>query len=520
MPDPTHTRPRSWIDDDRMFAALLTLIFLAAALFNVSHHVMWRDEIRWWQIATYSPTFRDMFRNMKFEGVPVLWYGIIWLLTKVSTNPLAMQFVHATIAAGVVLTFATAAPFGRVTKALFAFGYFPYFEYATISRNYGLVFLFFLLSAAVLTMPKPRPILLAAVLAVLAQVNIWACGFATMMMFIALVKWRRLSIRILLAGAIVGASCLAAYFESIPGPGPSCITTWFPGTSAWDKFMGSVGTVWKGWMPLPLWQRVWWNTNVLDDYYVQHFVLACLFLSIATLCLIRRPIALLLLAIGLSAQMAFTYFKFCGFTRHHGQLFMVLIVACWIAAQSEAWIPPWKPLAAITGWFDRRRNTLLTLLLVVHAISGIGANVVDNVLPFSAGKSAADYIGIAWPADDTIVGMDDYTMSSICIYLRREFYYPQMDRFAPFSTQDDHQRHEVSPQAVLADIRRLIDTRGHDAIFVHSRAMLLGPDSFDTRFPATADAPAEVIRATLLRRYVDSTVPDETYSVYLFHRLE
>src|SRR5581483_5638410 len=177
MPDPTHTRPKSPLDDRRVFACVLTAIFLTAALLDMSRHAMWRDETRAWQIALASPTIAALHANLRYEGVPLLWYLILWVLTKITVNPIAMQLAHVVIAAGVVFTFLVAAPFGRAIKLLFTFGYFPFFEYATISRNYGLVFLFFLLGAVLLSGKHQRPILLAIVLALLAQVSIWGAGF-------------------------------------------------------------------------------------------------------------------------------------------------------------------------------------------------------------------------------------------------------------------------------------------------------------------------------------------------------
>jgi hypothetical protein len=430
-------------------------------------------------------------------------------------NPLAMQIVHVLIAAAVVFTFQIAAPFGRIIKTLFTFGYFPFFEYATISRNYSPVFLFFLLGAAVVSMRQPRPILLAIVLALLAQVSIWGAGFAALLMFVAIVQWK-ISGKVIVAALIVLASCVAAYLESIPGPGRSYIVTWVPGATTWEKFMGSVGTVWKGWMPLPLWQRVWWNTNVLDDYYVTHFVLACALLVIAILCFLKRPLAGLLLIVGLAAQMAFTYFEFCGFTRHHGQLFMVLIVACWIAPIS----PQRMSAPAWASWFDAKRNLLLGLLLAVHAIVGVAANVANNLLPFSAGKATAEYIHRELPANITLVGVDDYTMSPIATYLHREFYFPQMKRFAPFNTQDDRQRFHASPEQIFQEIQDLLVRTETDVLFVRSNAMVIQPEEFTFTIPASMNRPQRVIHVSLLNRLTDSTIPDETYSLYLFHRVQ
>ena len=60
MTQPTPTLTHRLIADDRVFAGAITLVFLVAAIFNVLHHVMWRDEVRWWQLAAASPAFPPM----------------------------------------------------------------------------------------------------------------------------------------------------------------------------------------------------------------------------------------------------------------------------------------------------------------------------------------------------------------------------------------------------------------------------------------------------------------------------
>src|SRR5207244_5130316 len=121
-----------------------------------------------------------LYDNLRFEGTPMLWYLILWVLTKLTSNMLAMQIVHVVIAAGVVFVFALLAPFGRAIKVLFAFGYFPFFEYATISRSYGLLFFLFLIGTAIASSAMPRPFLLAMVLVLLSQVSIWGAAFAAL----------------------------------------------------------------------------------------------------------------------------------------------------------------------------------------------------------------------------------------------------------------------------------------------------------------------------------------------------
>ena len=65
MTEPTPSPIRRWFADDRVFAGAITFIFFVAATFNVWHHVMWRDEVRVWQIAAASPTLAVLHRNLR-----------------------------------------------------------------------------------------------------------------------------------------------------------------------------------------------------------------------------------------------------------------------------------------------------------------------------------------------------------------------------------------------------------------------------------------------------------------------
>jgi hypothetical protein len=123
------------------FPAGLTTVFLAAVLLQVGRHVMWRDELRTWQIARASSGLISLNRNMQYDAVPFLWNSIVFVLTRLFDRPVAMQLVHACIAAGVIFVVARWSPFPRSSIVMFALGYFPLYEYAVIARSYALMFL-------------------------------------------------------------------------------------------------------------------------------------------------------------------------------------------------------------------------------------------------------------------------------------------------------------------------------------------------------------------------------------------
>jgi hypothetical protein len=201
---------------------------------------------------------------------------------------------------------------------------------------------------------------------------------------------------------------------------------------------------------------------------------------------------------------------------------MVLIVACWLAETWPKRMPPVKFVAHLADWFDRRRKAFLGAVLAVHVLAGVGVNIACMVLPFSAGKATAEYIQDNLPPNVTLAGVEDYCMAPVAVYVGREFYFPEMRRFAPYNTQDDKARLPVTHESFLEDLRLLTLTRNQDVILLLSDAKLLDANhrEYDLDIPATPSAPRLLLHVTLLRQFTDSTVPDERYSVYRFHRVE
>ncbi len=98
---------------------------------------MWGDEIHSWNIAKGSESLADLFRNIRYEGHPPVWYIIIWLVSRFTHNLIYVQSVHWLIAITTVFLVLFFSPFPLLTRLLIPFGYYFLFEYAALSRNYA-----------------------------------------------------------------------------------------------------------------------------------------------------------------------------------------------------------------------------------------------------------------------------------------------------------------------------------------------------------------------------------------------
>ena len=495
----------------RQFAIVVTGAFAAVAVFNIFAHVLWRDEFRWWQFAVTSPTFAEMRAQMQYEGAPVLWYGALWLLARVSANDLAMRLLHVLISTGTVFLFAWRAPFPRSARLLFPLGYYTLFEYTTIVRNYGLIFFLAVAAAALISSPRRRPMWLGVVLFGLTQTNIWGVGIAGMLLLSALLEWtllrsreRSVSWSVMTAlGAVVVGGAVCCYVSSLPGPGENFLARWEADETFGRKFMLSVGRLWRGYVPIPLIKRTFWGSNIIDGPPVYRFVAACLVFATAALVYLRRPAALVPLALGSVGLMAFTFLFFVGHVRHDGLFYVLLIAAAWIGETATRVSIPWPRLARINAWFEARGGKLLMLLFVVQAIGGVGAAAADHFLPFSAGKRIAEYIDAELPSDITLVGYADYRAATVGYYSGRPIHSIECLVDLPFFTQDDRLRVPGSTELLLERVEQLLERSPGDVL------VILDPARDEELTAWCAAHPERAPPWERIGRISDATVEDE-----------
>jgi len=123
----------------RIWPDILFGLLVILNVVRTLRHAMWRDEFQAFQIATHSANFSELFHNFRYEGHPGLWYGLLWGMSHISTDPILMQLLHIGIAVGAWLLVYRCSPFTTIEKFLLILSYFLFWEYFVISRNYALV---------------------------------------------------------------------------------------------------------------------------------------------------------------------------------------------------------------------------------------------------------------------------------------------------------------------------------------------------------------------------------------------
>jgi len=117
------------------------ILYVVVAAYTMAHHELWGDEIHSWNIAKGSGSFFDLLSNTRYEGHPPIWYVMLWSISKLTHDPVALQFLNLIISYAIVFIILFYSPFPIIIKALIPFGYFFIFEYSILSRNYAVALL-------------------------------------------------------------------------------------------------------------------------------------------------------------------------------------------------------------------------------------------------------------------------------------------------------------------------------------------------------------------------------------------
>ena len=500
--------------DQRWLPPALTLAFLCLAGFAMASHELWRDEAQPWLVALHSSSLLELFRHIKYEGHPGLWYTCLFLLSRVTESPIAMQLLHLAIGAAAVWIFARYAPFTPLQRVLFAFGYFPLYEYTVVSRDYGLGMLLLLATCAALGARTLRFPLVVLLFALLPHTNVFA-AIIGLALGIALLadRWlpggpvlaqgvsrTQLAGGALLVAISVGLAVLQTmppadlHLNQISRPRPEL-------RFLAKRFRSVVPALFPIPQPQPHWwmepsRRSWWE---LRPWRAPAAVAAYALIFWVGLGLLARLRSLLFLAATMAGLVTFMYLRFPGELRHFGYFFVALVMALWLGKIEDA-----RRGMASDGWIGRAwssaQGNLFTLLLGVHAVGGLMAVGLERRYVFSNAKETAAYLVEHGLDRAPLVVQHDFSQAVLLYLGRKQAYFPRSDRTGSFGMWDRERFPPVSDSTCLERARRLAAEQGSPAVLMVDHPLTLtSRDSLDTR---------ELVRFT------GSVVEDEDFYLY------
>lgn len=480
------------------FATLVAAACLILTAPRLLFHELWRDESWLWLVATESRSLSDLFGPLTRSGQGYLFPILCFLARQISTSPLAMQALHLVLVTAAAFVFVRWAPFGRLERALFVLGYFPFYEYAVISRHYVLGAL--LVWLACVAMRSRRPALgLGIALGLLCQTTVYGfiLAFAVAAGWI-LDRWLRrrggeemqaIPRGEAAAGLALGlAGAVAGLVQLIPAPGTSFAPGWRFGWDP-DQALKVLATPWRAFVPLFRWDLHFWSSNQLDDRPGLQALAGVLMLALAAALLWRRKAALAAFFLGGAGLLAFGYVKYAGVLRHQGHGWLLLAAALWLAGG----------LPVQEGGRRSWKSWVLLALLAVHVGAGLFASWMDLRHPFSNGFAAAELIRREGLDQYPLLGHREPPAATVSLALGQPLYSPSRRLFVTYPDWGPEQREMNDPELRCA-ARELARSAGRDIVLVINRELPPWGELDPAGATAGAIVPTEDYHLYLLRR--------------------
>ena len=392
-----------------------------------------------WMIARDSSSLASLIAAVKYESHPILWYLGLYAVTRFTHNPFAMQLCHILIATAAIWVFARFSPFTKLQKILFAFGYFPFYEYAIKSRGYALGILLLFLFCVFYKNRSKKYILLSCILFLLCQTSflgmLIALSLQAMLIFEILSDdaFRQnvnkaaivVMVAILLAGAII---CI---WRTAPPINSRFVE--FNLQAEYHQLGRVISLPALSYFASPYHRFSHWDPDRFQDKTLFNYLCLSLALFLFLLILFLRKTKILFLYVcSIGALLLFFYAVYLGHIWHHGHLYILLIVCFWLSDSYPEKKLKIEFLDKLSVICKKYQTLLIMIILAINFYHGITAYVKDYYYSFSAAKEAAQFIRDSGLKDMLIAGESDFAVSPIAGYLDKKVYYLREGRLATY----------------------------------------------------------------------------------------
>jgi hypothetical protein len=529
MPEPVSQPPHGW---EKYFPYLISLVFFILSLFGILHHEMWRDEYQAWMVAADAHSIPELFKNLKYEGNPVLWHAFLYILSALTDNPFSMQLFHILISTSFIFLFNRYAPHSLVEKILFTFGYFTFFEYNLISRSYGLGLLLIVIFCILYRNRYKNILLMAGVLFLLANDTIFGVILTVCFSFIIVLE--RLFVRnkkskepkipfskLALFVGITFIGVLLGYLQVKPEPDNS-----FPTLYVTDfnlvRLKWAFSRLIHGYFAVPNFTHFhFWNTNffVPDESKFLIGITPVLFVA-WIIAFMRYRLVTVLYVTGTLILLAFYYYTGFIWSRYSGHLFLLLIACSWLVyyQKGKPYQINWLEKTATLG--DKIRTPFLITILAVHVIGGVMAYYKDIKYPFSTSHQAADFIRDHQLDKYEMIGSVDYVISPLVSQLGRKILYAERKEYGSFIIYDQKRTNIWSFSAVQDYIREMV-TRGNNRIILLKSSQIMRTyDDTGESEPWIEGMLDDSLAMKLITTIEPGIVEDEIYYIYSVDKVQ
>jgi len=403
-----------------VYLSLFVLIsFFLLSFIGICHHEIWLDEAQHFLIARDSHTLSALFTACRREGHPLLWNIILFLVTRFSSDPFYMQLVHiliSTITVAIILK----TNLSSAEKILIIFGYFIFYEYNIISRNYGLsvllmIFLIYSYKRNYLSLVR-----LAVILFFLAQTHLFSLLFSVAFVLTYILKNRNqllkqttgtlfISILIILSGWLISAYCIFPSWNY----GIKFISYDSTGYFSSERIIKTLSVCLKGIFYVP-------DYNAADHHFINTLYFMTLNLKAWVIYLLS--LAAIAIPVFILRANRFALIFFCSFLlifisvyffmplvygiRYFG-FFYVVFVCCYLIARPE---------------ISKTGIVISIMIFFLQFCNGFYAYSMDLHYPFSEGKDVSNYLEKVRINHEKVYILDRTLRPAISAYMREKFF--------------------------------------------------------------------------------------------------
>lgn len=389
-----------------------------------------------WGIALASHSLPDLFAKLHYEGHACLWYALLWLASRLTRSYLAMKFIQGAITAATIALIGLCSPFSRSERAAILCSYYFLFEYAVITRTYGLCLLVFLLYVLNRFRHPERVKTNAALLALLANTDLLGLMLG-LVLFCEYACQQRQNLKqaTLIYAAGIALCC------AVTSPARDISLRMHAHLLAHLHQPGvllgaAVVNIVHPWLAVKFtYPQPYWDPWVGDSTLylaLPPFILAAYWFVLSS-----HKRLLLVVAATIVGSTLFCFLIYFGSVRNWGIVFLAFLFALWAIRASGRPVP----------------RVALGLLLVSDA-AGLAASLADYHHPFSNARFAAEWLKTNHLDNAQLIGAPDTSAAAVAEYLDKPIYFLDCycsDTYLLFSSRrDSFKEEQISARAAEA----------------------------------------------------------------------
>lgn len=484
---------------------LAFILFSTLGFIGILHHEIWLDEAHHFVLSRDSNTLSNLYFNNRYEGHPLLWNFLLWLLCKIIPSVFAMQFLHlaiATMSAAMVLWYA---PFKLYQKVLLCFSYFLFYEYTVISRNYAVSVLLIFVCIIQITRSKKNYNLIFLLLALLANTHLFSLviSVSIFIYFISENEVRKELLQHKKYFPMLLVYFLALLFAISFAKVPQDHFMLSYNSEAWlsAKRIGKAFSIcWKSLFHLqPFNEFNLWNKNWLIEFNKNLATTAAIIVWFVPLFMFKENKKIIVLFFFISLCIcAFTFLSpLIVAVRHSGFVFIAFVISYWLLIASKK------------GVQEKKSEFIFGVILFQLCLASFVIYKHDYNYPFSSAKKTSVYVQKIASNHEIQIICQNTAMPVISAYTGNKYIEINSFTEVSFCHWNNHP-FLLNQMQVHLQLIKYFETQKSSEVYYITQIQL----------DLEGLANNEMLKYSLKNSFTNSIVKQQNYYVYLVEKLK